>query len=151
MPTCSPNGRVEALRVFSNREAVKQQSPGSRSAAWVGVFGAARKNSGGVSDSGWGSHVPQRATRRCALLFNAFGVSVPAFPLLFRALPLPFFVWTHGFFGQQDGLGDVDELFVFVAGEFLQPPEGGMLVQSAALHEDSFGPLDDLAILQRFA
>src|SRR2546430_930952 len=48
-----------------------------------------------------------------------------------------------------DHLRDLDEFAVVVARHFLQALEGGGFVEAGALHEDAFGALDGLAVLER--
>ena len=46
-------------------------------------------------------------------------------------------------------MGDLDQLAVLVAGEFLEPAERVVLPQVRLLHQDPLGPLDHLAVLER--
>src|SRR5579883_626752 len=47
-------------------------------------------------------------------------------------------------FGDQDHLRDLDQLAAFVHGQLLELAERPRFVQGGPLHEDPFGPLDDL-------
>jgi len=53
------------------------------------------------------------------------------------------------FRGHDDRLGDLHQLLVFVAGEFLQAAKGFRLVHAQVLHQQPLGPFDHLAVGQR--
>jgi hypothetical protein len=55
------------------------------------------------------------------------------------------------FFGNDEHLGNINQLAALFAHELLQPPKGILFVEGSALHENSLGPLDDLAVLQGLA
>ena len=60
-------------------------------------------------------------------------------------------VVVHGLNGlgrKHDYLSDVSELFTFISNEFLKFTKCGVFVQVRLLHENPFGSLDDLAVLE---
>lgn len=51
-------------------------------------------------------------------------------------------------FIRNDRLGDFGQLLILVMREFLQAAKGILLVQVGALHQDAFGPFNQLVICQ---
>src|SRR5262249_17083865 len=58
---------------------------------------------------------------------------------------------TKSLFRSQDHLGNMDQLAILVAGQFLHGLESAGFVAAGPLHEHSLGPFDELAVLQGLA